>query len=303
MVPMVAATTPVRRPGVGVAFGGGTARGLAHVGALKVLEAEGVRIQAAAGTSFGAIVAALHALGMGAVELERFVTLREAGEIWRQGLDFGLHRGSLVAGRRLARWLDRSVFAGATFADLRYPLVIACTDLATGRLQLLREGSIARAVQASCALPGVFAPVRLAGRTLIDGGFVEAVPFRALATLEPLAVLGLHAGVDPRRSAIIRAVRLFNVSRLGRRFQHATRDTSVEGPLGQMTRGMAIAFRSYGRGQHVPNGGLLVREAPAAAWWDFHRANLIVAAGERAMASALDAHPVFLARLRALSEV
>lgn len=302
MAAMDAAARPVR-PGVGVAFGGGTARGMAHVGALKVLEEHGVVPTALAGTSFGAIVAALYGLGMRAEALQRFVSLRETGEIWRQGLDVGLHHGSLVAGERLARWLDRSVFYGATFADLRLPLAIACTDLATGSLHVLREGSISLAVRASSALPGVFAPVRLGDRILIDGGFVEAVPFRALETLEPRAVLGLHAGVDPRRSGIIRTVRLFNVSRLGRRFQRAAAGTAVEGPFGQMIRGMAIAFRSYSRGQHVPAGGLLVREAPSAAWWDFHRATQIIAAGEDAMRTALADEPEFLARMLALSEV
>lgn len=297
------ATARQQRHGVGVAFGGGTARAMAHVGALKVLEERGVRPEALAGTSSGAMVAALYGLGMGAEALERFITRRETSEIWRQGFDVGLHRGSLIAGKRLAHWLDHSVFYGATFADLQVPLAIACTDLATGSLHVLREGSLALAVRASSALPGVFAPVRLGGRVLIDGGFVEAVPFRALETLAPEAVIGLHAGVDPRRSGIIRAVRHFNVSRLGRRFQRAAGGASVQGPFGQMIRGMAIAFRSYSRGQHVPAGGLLVREAPSAAWWDFHRLPQIIAAGEDAMRTALHDEPEFLARVLALSEV
>ncbi len=290
------------RPGLGVAFGGGSARGMAHIGALRVLEREGVTPVAMAGTSFGAIIAAMVALGMSAKELERFVTDQNKTVLWRQALDPGLHLGSLVSGHRLAHWLDRNVFFGATFADTKIPFVVACTDLATGRLRVLGEGSIALAVRASCALPGVFAPVQMGGRVLIDGGFVEAVPFRALRHLAPAVVLGLHAGVDARRSGIIRAVRRFNVSRSGRRFQRMAGAASVDGPFGQMVRGMAIAFRSYSRGLHVPAGGLLVRGAPSTAWLDFHKTSHTMAAGEVAMQAALDTEPNFLARLRALQE-
>ena len=164
---------------VGVALGGGAARGVAHVGALKALDAAGVRVAGVAGTSYGAVIAALYALGSPALEIERTVRAQDVAELWRQALDFGLHEGGLVRGRRLSSWLDRKFFMGATFADVRVPLAIACTDLATGRLRVLRSGAIADAVRASCALPGVFAPVRLGDEVLIDGGLVETVPFRA----------------------------------------------------------------------------------------------------------------------------
>ncbi len=283
------------RPRVGVALGGGTARGLAHIGALKVLEAAGARPEALAGTSYGAIIGALYALGMPALELEKLVREQNISEIWLQGVDFGLHRGSVIHGRRLARWLDRKFFFGATFADLEVPLVIACTDLATGKLHVIDEGSIALAVQASCALPGFFAPVRVGSTVLIDGGFVEPVPFRALATLSPRIVIGLHAGIDSERSRLIRAVRRFNASPAGRDFQRSAGRAQVLGPFGQMIRGMAISLRSYSRGLHVPRGGLLLRVDPPLAWWDFHKSPQAIEAGERAMREALARSPGLLA--------
>ncbi len=298
MVPMKAAAHHGVRPRLGVAIGGGTARGLAHIGALKVLEAEGVTPSALAGTSYGAIMAALYALGMPGLELEKLVREQNTGEIWLQGLDFGLHRGSVIHGRRLARWLDRKFFFGATFEDTEIPFAVACTDLATGRLQVIREGPIALAVQASCALPGVFAPVRMNGRVLIDGGFVETVPFRALRTLSPDLVIGLHAGVDVEHSAIIRAVRRFNASRIGRRFQRLAAHARAVGPFGQMARGLAISLRSYNHRLTAPRDGLLVREDPPAAWWDFHKSPQSILAGEMAMREALAAAPDFLRRLR-----
>lgn len=286
------------RPRLGVAFGGGTARGLAHIGALKVLEAEGAPPRALAGTSYGAIIAALYALGMPALELEKLVREQNTGEIWLQGLDFGLHRGSLIHGRRLARWLDRKFFFGATFADLQVPLVVACTDLSTGRLVVLDEGPISLAVQASCSLPGLFAPVRRDGRVLIDGGFVQTVPFRALAALEPDLVIGLHAGLDVDNSRLIANVRRFNASRLGRRFQHVAGRLRPVGPFGQMIRGFAVSLRSYSRPLRAPKDGLLVREDPPAAWWDFHKSPQAIQAGERAMRRALVQAPGYVERMR-----
>jgi NTE family protein len=298
MVLMKAAAPQGVRPRLGVAFGGGTARGLAHIGALKVLEAEGATPSALAGTSYGAIIAALYALGMHALELEKLVREQDTGEIWRQGIDFGIHRGSLIHGQRLARWLDRKFFFGATFADTEIPFVVACTDLSTGRLRVIREGSIAHAVQASIALPGVFAPVRKDGRVLIDGGFVETVPFRALSTLDPELVIGLHAGIDVEHSRLVRFIRRFNASRWGRRFQRLAARSRANGPFGQMTRGLAISLRSYSHGLRAPRGGLLVREDPPTAWWDFHKSPQAILAGEQAMRAALAAAPEVACRLR-----
>jgi len=290
-------STRAAGPRLGVALGGGTARGLAHIGALKVLEAEATAPDALAGTSYGAIIAALYALGMPALELEKLVREQNTGEIWLQGLDFGLHRGSLIHGHRLTHWLDRKFFFGATFADLEIPLVVACTDLATGRLALIRQGPIARAVQASCALPGIFAPVRESGRVLIDGGFVETVPFRALSSLGPELVIGLHAGLDVDNSRLIRAIRRFNASRPGRRFQRLAARVRPEGPFGQIVRGFAVSLRSYSRALRAPAGGVLVREDPPAQWWDFHKSPQAILAGEWAMRRALSQAPELVARL------
>ena len=97
------------------------------------------------------------------------------------------------------------MFGGATFAEAGLPLAVACTDLGSGELVVVREGSIARAVVASCALPGVFAPVLEGTRALVDGGFVESVPFGALASLGPWRALGVHAGIDVAPGAAGRA--------------------------------------------------------------------------------------------------
>ncbi|HZJ09334.1 MAG TPA: patatin-like phospholipase family protein [Trueperaceae bacterium] len=276
---------------IGVALGGGAARGMVHVGALKAIEAAGASVGAVAGTSYGAVIAALYALSGNALELERIIRSADIGELWSQAFDFGLHEGALIRGKRLADWLDRKFFFGATFDDVRLPLAIACTDLTDGQLTVLRSGLIADAVRASCALPGLFAPVRLDERVLIDGGLVETVPFRALAALPADTHIGVHAGVDVSRSRFIRTVRRFAASRRGRSFyRHAAR-IDPRGPFGQIIKGMAVSMRSYSRPVRSPRGSFLLSIEPNIAWWDFHRSPQAIASGEKAMSELLAALP------------
>lgn len=276
-------------PALGVAFGGGTARGLAHIGALAALEEADLRPRAVAGTSLGALLAALYALGSPPGALEHLVRTQSMVELWSQALDFGLHRGALVHGRRLQRWLDRKVFFGATFADLEMPLAVSCCDVQTGRPVVLREGNLAEAVYASCALPGIFAPSRHGGRALVDGGFLETVPFAALAALGPTRMIGLHAGVDVGRAPLVLGLRRWSASRSGRRFHARARRLEGRRPMGQLGRGVSLVLRGYAKGIHVPPGATLVRLEPPVAWWDFHRSPEAIDAGLRAMRGALDA--------------
>lgn len=299
--PAGAAGAPVRRSERwALALGGGTARGAAHIGVLKVLEARGTPPTALAGTSYGAIVAALYALGAPALEIERLVRQQNVMELWAQGVDFGLHRASLVHGRRLTRWLDRKFFMGASFDDAQLPLALAATDLASGRLQLLREGSIAAAVGASCALPGVFAPVPRGHRHLVDGGFVEPVPFRALQALvaEGAAgsrMLGVHAGLDVRGAQAVDRLRRLSRSRAGRAWHAFGARRRLRNPWSRLLRGLSIALRAYDHPLEPPPAAELLVVAPPIAWWDFHRAPEAIAAGEAA------AHR-WLAREPALSD-
>ena len=270
-------------PSIGLALGGGAARGMVHVGALKAIEASGSRLAGLAGTSYGAIIGALYALSGSALELERVIRSADIGELWRQAFDFGLHDGALIGGKRLSAWLDRKFFFGATFAEAQVPLVIASTDLTSGRLAVLDSGSIAEAVRASCALPGLFAPVRLQGRVLIDGGLVETVPFKALAGLDADIGIGVHAGVDVSHSRFILAIRRFAASSRGRSLYRRASGVAPSGPFGQMVKGLSVSLRSYSRPVRAPRGSYLLSVDPEIAWWDFHRSPQAIAAGERAM--------------------
>ena len=270
---------------LGVALGGGTARAYAHVGALHVLEKVGHVPDVLAGTSYGALIAALYALEPDAQKIARWASGQNMVTWWSRNLDAGFSRASLVAGEKIERWLD-ALFGGATFADTRLPLLIACTDVDTGELVLLSEGSLARAVRASCALPGLYAVPSVAGRRLIDGGFVMPVPAQPLLSQSEV-VLALHAGIDAQRAQSIRLLKRWSGSGPVQTLHARVLRSERRHAWNALSRGLAHAAVSYSRAAAVPEECLLVRTAPPVAWWDFHKSDLAVAAGERAMRLAL----------------
>lgn len=271
-----------------LALSGGAARAMSHIGVLKALERHGISPTAIAGTSSGAVYAALYALSGSALEVERLVRSQDVGELWRQAFDFGLHRGALVNGRRLAEWMDRKFFFGATFADTVVPLRIACTDLSSRELVVLSSGSISAAVRASSALPGIFAPVTHAGLTLVDGGFLEPVPYGALPAEEQVSVLGVQAGIDVTRSRVVRLIRRFNASRPGRALTVRAERLGAGGVLSQSVKGLSLSLSSYSRVLNTPPDTTVLRVDPEIAWWDFHKSPRAIAAGEAAARSLLE---------------
>lgn len=164
-----------RAPRLGLALGGGAARGFAHVGVIQVLEQNGLRPDMVVGTSAGSLVAALYASGKSAAELEATALAMEeaaltdwALPIWGRGM---------LRGEALTRFVRQGV-GGKVIEDMRLPLGVLATDLGTGQGVLFRRGDTAQAVRASSAVPGVFAPVRITGRDYVDGGLVAPVPVR-----------------------------------------------------------------------------------------------------------------------------
>jgi len=163
------------RPRLGLALSGGGARGLAHIGVLKVLAREGIPMDCLAGTSMGGVIAAAYATGMSPAEIESeaLVTTR-----WRRLAslaDLSLPRQGLFRGHRLLAYFERHL-GQRTFADLDVPLALVTVDLNTGQEVILREGPVALAVRATVALPGLLAPVEVDGRRLVDGGLLNNLP-------------------------------------------------------------------------------------------------------------------------------
>ncbi len=279
---------PAAKPyGLGLALGGGTARAFAHVGVIKVLDEAGIKPAIVSGTSFGALIAAHYALHADAHKLRHWAETFPVAEVWRQGLDFGLHRAALIEGGRIERWLEANLFHGATFADLKVPLRVTCMDVDTGELVVLQSGSLARAVRASCALPILTRPVTIEGRDLIDGGFVSPVPVAPL--LEDAAVvLGVHTGITIEKARSVQLYRKLHASSFGAWWRGRFLD-APKNPWGTLLRSLARAGTSYATGLTFAPEALLLRTEPPIAWWDFHRLELGVRAGEVAMRSTLPA--------------
>ena len=158
---------------IGLALGGGAARGFAHVGVIQVLEEAGIRPDIVVGTSAGSLVAALYASGRNGAQLQQVAESLEEAALtdWTLPI-FG--RGALK-GEALARYVS-SLVNHKLIEEMPMPLGIVATDLGSGQGVLFRRGSTGTAVRASSAVPSVFQPVTIAGRDYVDGGLVSPVP-------------------------------------------------------------------------------------------------------------------------------
>ncbi|MGE0030960.1 MAG: patatin-like phospholipase family protein [Steroidobacteraceae bacterium] len=214
------------RPRVGLVLSGGGARGLAHVGVLKVLEEQRVPIDAIAGTSMGAVIGGLYASGMTSAEIEALVRTLNWNSAFRDrpprgDLNFrrkqddreflvrfplGVKSGSfrvprgLIQGQRLTQILRRETVAVAGIDDFdRLPTRFRAiaTDLETGERKVLARGDLAEALRASLSAPGVFAPVELEGRLLVDGGLVENLPVDIAKEMGVDVVIAVDVGFQP----------------------------------------------------------------------------------------------------------
>lgn len=162
-------------PKVGLALSGGGARGLAHIGVLKVLEQQRVPIDLLAGTSMGGIVAAGYAAGLTPRHLEHEALQMTRPRRLLSLADPTLPRRGLFEGQKIVSYLV-SQLGECTFEDLRCPLSLLAVDLRDGRPVPLSQGQVIEAVRATIALPGLFTPVEREGRLLVDGGLLDNVP-------------------------------------------------------------------------------------------------------------------------------
>jgi NTE family protein len=173
--------------GIGIALGGGFARGIAHVGVLKVLEAENIPIQYIAGTSVGALIGAAYCSGLSAAELEEVANRVRFKHFAR----WTLSRYGFASNQRMIGFLN-SVLKVKTFEELRIPLAVTATDFATGEGVVFKSGPLVDPVRASCAYPGMFLPVKIDGRQLIDGMLSYTVPTAPLRHMGADRVLAVH---------------------------------------------------------------------------------------------------------------
>lgn len=177
--------------GLGLALGGGFARGFAHIGVLQVLEEHQIPISCIAGTSIGSILGAAYASGVSLPRLtEVCQTIRfkdfARWRISKMGLASNDRMGALI----------RRCFGTLRFEDLRIPMAVVTTDLTTGEPVVFARGELVDPIRASCAFPGLFEPVMIGNRCLADGGLAAPVPTRAAAALGARHVLGVSVGFN-----------------------------------------------------------------------------------------------------------
>ena len=246
------------KTGVGLALGGGFARGFAHLGVLQVLEQNHIPISHIAGTSVGSILGAAYASGAPLtriIETCRTLRFRDIAR-WR------VSRLGLASNQRLENLIGR-VFESRQFEDLRIPLAVVATDLTSGEPVVFTQGNLVDAIRASCAFPGLFEPVEIGTRCLADGGLVAPVPTRAARELGAAAVIGVSVGIqDGHRGAPT------NIFQVVSRAVNAAQKHQLE----VWERHADLVLRP---------------DVQSLAWDDFHRAEEAIEAGAAAARRAL----------------
>ncbi|WP_342052131.1 MULTISPECIES: patatin-like phospholipase family protein [unclassified Cupriavidus] len=267
-----AVATPPRPIRIGLALGGGAARGFAHIGVIKALEAQGIHPDIVTGTSAGSVVAALYASGMDGFALNKVALTMDEATIADWALPFGTRFGGWLKGEALQNYVNRLV-KQKPIESMKLPLGIVATDLQSGERILFRRGNTGQAVRASSSVPGVFQPVSIAGHDYVDGGLVEPVPVDAAREMGADFVIAVNISADPASQK--------NGGQSGVLLQ----TTAI---MGQSINRMALA-----------RADVVIRpDLPDMAGSDFTSRNRAILAGEVATAAVLPALRDKLAQLR-----
>lgn len=249
---------------LGLALGGGGARGLCHIGVWRVLKELGVHPDLVSGTSMGGLVGAFIAAGYDADELQEIAF----GVGWRKMIDWGLS-GRLLSTKRFRSWLADHL--PETFEELELPLVLTATDVVDGQIHYLQSGDLHTAIRATTAYPGVVEPVPLGDAILVDGGILNQIP------VDGALFLGA------RRVIAVNATALEPLERPHDAEQAATR-RSVTGALKEAMRAIDVmqAQLSMVRVSLYRPDVFIDPKIEGVDLPDFHKAALAIAAGEEA---------------------
>jgi NTE family protein len=302
-------TTPPR-PRIGLALGGGAARGLAHIGVLKVLEQADIPIDIIAGTSMGAFIGAMYAAGVPIDHMEK-----AALEIdWRSMarlLDPVLPTSGLTDSRKLVSFIAE-LLPARDFEDLNRPLAITATDINTGEAIIIKQGDLLEGLRAGLAFPGIFSPVRFGQRFLVDGGLCKPIPIdvaRHLGADKVIGVCTIPAVNKQTPETFLPAVHALAtpVSRWRNLFSARTIEQALRTAIGQALKEDArgdlktpnifrVCAQSVVIMENVINElhlrqnphDLLIRPSlNGITLLEFHRAKEIIAAGEASAMAAL----------------
>jgi NTE family protein len=180
------------KPRIGLALGGGAAKGFAHIGVIKMLEASGIHPDAVSGTSAGSVVGALYASGMDAFQLQEQAFALDEGKI----RDVRFFSGGMVQGQKLQDYVNELV-RQTPIEKMHTPFAAVATELETGTRAVFIRGNTGQAVRASSSIPGVFEPVEINGRHFVDGGVVSPVPVDAARQLGADIVIAVDISARP----------------------------------------------------------------------------------------------------------
>ena len=251
-----AAPAPVK---IGLALGGGAARGFAHIGVIKALEAQGIVPDIVVGTSAGAVVGSLYSSGLSGFELQKIALDIDESQIG----DWSLPDRGVFKGEALQTFINRAV-ANRPLEKLPRSFAVVATDLKSGEATLFRSGNTGMAVRASSAVPGVFQPVNINGRDHVDGGLVSPVPVRFAREMGATFVI---------------AVDISNKPQMGK----------TKSSLDVLLQTFAIMGQSLNRSE-LPQADIVIRpDISQLASADFKTRHLAVLEGEKAAAQAMPA--------------
>ncbi|MFC1576561.1 patatin-like phospholipase family protein [Candidatus Omnitrophota bacterium] len=220
-----------KRKKIALALGGGSARGFANIGVLKVLEREKIPVDFVVGSSIGALTAALYSLGMPASVMEE-AALKFS---WDKLVDLGISRTAMLKGKKLEA-LVGELIGGKGFSDTKIPIAITTTDIETGEELTYTKGNLQKLVQASCSWPGIFPPVEIEGRKLTDGGIRSSIPVKMIKKLGEYKVIAVHIGFCVKKGKLDNLFQMFvqSVQILGQeldRYQSMQADVVIEPEL------------------------------------------------------------------------
>lgn len=184
-------------PKVALVLGGGAVRGFAHVGVIKVLEAQGITPDLVVGTSAGSVVGALYAAGFSGFELQKIAFRLEEDSVG----DWIIPDRGFIKGEALQNFINK-VVRNQPIEKLRKPFAAVATDLQSGEMVVFQRGNTGQAVRASSSVPGVFQPVNINGRDYVDGGLVSPVPVRVARRLGADVVIAVDISARPRYANI-----------------------------------------------------------------------------------------------------
>jgi len=254
---------------VGLALGGGAAKGFAHIGVIKMLEANGIKPEFVAGTSAGSVVGALYASGMDPFQLQQRAVALDESSI----RDVSLFSGGLIKGQKLQDYVNSQV-AQKPIEAMKLPFAAVATQLETGKRTVFSRGNAGQAVRASSSIPGVFEPVAIGKSTYVDGGIVSPVPVDAARGLG--ADLVVAVDISSKASG-----------------------KTPDGMLGIVNQSIAIMGQKLGE-QELARADIIIRPRVASIGpADFEQRNQAILEGERAALAAL---PQIRARIAQLQQ-